>query len=492
MNAAPTVVGLHQLLAGLGGDLGRAADTAVTHLSCDSREIGRGGLFLAMPGLRDDGRRHIRAAWRAGAAAVVRDGGPPVDGEGGGDVISVPGLRRKAGLIADRFYAHPSRKLHLLAVTGTNGKSTCAHLAAAALSALGRRCGLVGTFGAGLAGGQLRPLSLTTPDAVRVRAELARLAAAGARAVVLEASSHGLAQHRLDHLRIHTAVFTNLSRDHLDYHVDADAYAAAKARLFAFPGLKNALLNAADPRAPQMAGQCAAATRVFTFGAGGDIHAQKVDLLPRGLRIRAATPWGRMAFTSRLLGRLNVDNLLAVAGMLGAMGCAADAIAGVIPRLPPPPGRMEAFGGEGGRPLVVVDYAHTPAALEKALRSLREHTAGELYCVFGCGGERDQGKRPLMGAVAASCADRVTITDDNPRGEDSAAIINAIAAGVTDSATAAVEVQPSRPAAVTEAVTRAGAGDTVLIAGKGHETVQHTATGRVAMSDRALAAQLVA
>ncbi|MDD9850871.1 MAG: UDP-N-acetylmuramoyl-L-alanyl-D-glutamate--2,6-diaminopimelate ligase [Gammaproteobacteria bacterium] len=487
---APAAVGLRRLLAGLGGGPGRAAATGVTHLSCDSREIGRGGLFLAMPGLRDDGRRHIRAAQQAGAAAVVRDGGPLVDGEGrGGGVISVPGLRRKAGIIADRFYAHPSRKMRLLAVTGTNGKSTCTHLAAAALSLLGRRCGLIGTFGAGLAGGELRPLPLTTPDAVRVRAELARLAAAGARAVVLEASSHGLAQHRLDHLRIHTAVFTNLSRDHLDYHADADAYAAAKARLFAFPGLHNALVNAADPRAPQMVAQCAAATRVLAFGEGGDIHAQKVDLLPRGLRIRAATPWGALAFTSRLLGRLNVDNLLAVAGMLGAVGCAADDIAGVMPKLPPPPGRMEAFGGEGGRPLVVVDYAHTPAALEKALQSLREHTAGELYCVFGCGGERDRGKRPLMGAVAARCADRVLITDDNPRGEDPAAIINAITAGLGGAKAA---VATPRPAAVTEAVTRAGAGDTVLIAGKGHETVQHTAAGEVAMSDRALAAQLVA
>ncbi len=491
MSAAPApAAGLHRLLAGLGGDLSGAADTAVTHLSCDSREIGRGGLFLAMPGLRDDGRRHIRAAQQAGAAAVVRDGGPLVDGEGGGgDVISVPGLRLKAGIIADRFYAHPSRKLRLLAVTGTNGKSTCAHLAATALSLLGRRCGLLGTLGAGLAGGELRPLPLTTPDAVRVRAELARLAAAGARAVVLEASSHGLAQHRLDHLGIHTAVFTNLSRDHLDYHADADAYAAAKARLFAFPGLQNALLNAADPRAPYMAGRCSAATRVLTFGDGGDIHAQKVELLPRGLHIWAATPWGGLAFASRLLGRLNVDNLLAVAGMLGAAGCAADDIAGVMPKLPPPPGRMEAFGGGGGRPLVVVDYAHTPAALEKALLSLREHTAGELSCVFGCGGERDRGKRPLMGAVAARCADRVIVTDDNPRGEDAAAIIDAVTAGIGDGR---AEVQRPRPAAVTRAVARAGGGDTVLIAGKGHETVQHTAAGRVAMSDRALAAQLVA
>ena len=476
--AAPREARLQVLLAGMGvRDAG--CDAVITGLSSDSRALSPGALFLAAPGGNDDGRRYIGAALKAGAAAVAYEeqDAPQVSG-GAVPVVAVDGLSRRIGLIAERFYDHPSRALRVAVVTGTNGKTTCVHLGARALTALGRPCGLVGTLGAGMPEA-LHECGLTTPDPLRLRRELAAILAAGAEAVMIEGSSHGLAQHRLDDLRVHTALFTNLGRDHLDYHGDAAAYGAAKARLFSFPGLEYAIVNLADPFGARILERCKA-RHVLGYGSDdAQVRALAVRSTISGLALRVATPWGELDCSSRLIGRANVHNLLAVVALLGAMGCDAGAIARVMPLLQPAPGRMECFGG-GARPLVVVDYAHTPDALDNALRSLREHAAGALWCVFGCGGDRDRGKRPLMGAIAERHADHVILSDDNPRHEPSAAIIEDIVGGMSRRPV----IEPERRAAIAAAVAAAAPGDAVLVAGKGHETTQTVGARVLPLSDR--------
>lgn len=461
------------------------AAVAVSALALDSRAVAPGTLFIALKGHTRDARDFIPDVIRAGAVAVLaeQDAAWPVETRVDGvPVIPVPQLAQQVGVVAARFQGEPSAALDVVAVTGTNGKTSIANLAAGALERLGRRSGVLGTLGNGFYG-ELAASSHTTLDACQLQAMLARFVAGGARAVCLEASSHGLVQGRLNGTAIDVAVFTNLTRDHLDYHGTMDEYAAAKELLFRWPGLRAAVVNADDPAGDRFAGAVAAGVRVLRYSqradSGADLRALAIAPTLSGLSLRLATPLGECALEVPLLGRFNVSNLLAVAGALLALGVSRDELVVALQGARPVPGRMESFAGN--HPTVVVDYAHTPDALEKVLSSLREHAEGELVCVFGCGGDRDTGKRPQMGAIAARLADRVVVTSDNPRSEAPGAIIDAILAGSGQGPT--IRVESDRRAAIRSAIADARPRDIVLVAGKGHEDYQEVAGVRHPFSD---------
>ena len=455
-------------------------------LVTDSRRVRNGDVFVAYPGSRSDGRTFIAAAIAAGAAAVLweRTG---FDWPAQWQVpnVGIPGLREVAGEVAALAAGEPARQLLMVGVTGTNGKTSCSHWIAAALSAAGRRTAVVGTLGQGFAGA-LEDSANTTPDALALHALLARFRDQGAAAVAMEASSHGLVQGRLSGARFDIALFTNLTRDHLDYHGDMERYGEAKARLFDWPGLEYAVINVDDAFGRRLVERLAGRrTSVLTYGmTGGAIAGTRLDLHRFGLDLEIRTPWGEGLVRSRMFGAHNAANLLGVLGTLIAADVPFGQALDALTRLAPVEGRMQAMGG-GGKPLVVVDYAHTPDALEQALQALRAHFGtGRLICVFGCGGERDAGKRPLMGAAASRLADHVVITSDNPRGEDPAAIIAAIAAGARPPFVA----EPDRAQAIATALAAAQRDDIVLIAGKGHERYQELAGVRQPFSDAAVSA----
>ncbi len=455
-------------------------DPAVTSVSSDSRTVARGGLFLAAPGATADGRLFVDEALRRGAAAVVFEAaGWPQAPELPVPSYAVPDLYKHIGVIADRFYGSPSRRLKVVAVTGTNGKTTVTHLTAQALTALGRPCGVLGTLGCGFVD-HLDVCGLTTPDAIRVQHYLAKLVAAGAQYACLETSSHALAQARVDGTAVDTAVFTNLSHDHLDYHGDMTEYARAKSRLFCFPGLRAAVINADDVLGQRLL-STTGAERVWSYaGERADVTLEAADMGLFGMRLTLATPAGAIECAPALFGRFNVNNVLAVVATLLALGIEARDIATAMAKLSPVPGRMEMFPGGDGVPTVAVDYAHTPDALAKALRALREQTAGRLWCVFGCGGDRDHAKRPIMGRIADRLADEIVITDDNPRREPAEQIVNDIKTGMRRN----VAVIHDRAQAIRWALEHAAAADTVLVAGKGHEDTQEIGDRRLPFDDR--------
>ncbi|MDH5822383.1 UDP-N-acetylmuramoyl-L-alanyl-D-glutamate--2,6-diaminopimelate ligase [Luteimonas sp. RD2P54] len=470
-------------------------------LSQDSRGLRAGEAFVALPGFGTHGLRFADQAEAAGASAILFEPPAPDGVAVPRGAIAVPGLRARLGAMADRLHGSPSAAMATVGVTGTNGKTSTVQLLAQAWTLRGLRAGSIGTLGAGLHG-EVAPTGFTTPQVSQMHALLARLRDAGAAAVALEVSSHALDQGRVDGVHFRVAVFTNLTRDHLDYHGDMRAYGDAKARLFAWPGLAAAVINLDDgfgrelharlaAAAPSPAARAAAPVTPRTVGvsAGGDpaaaVRAMGVALDDAGIAFELQVEGVAHPVRSALLGRFNVDNLLAVAGTLYALGEAPDAIAGVLSRLQPVAGRMNRLGG-GGRPLVVVDYAHTPDALEQALASLRAHARGRIVCVFGCGGERDRGKRPQMAAIAEAGADAVIVTDDNPRREDGDAIVADILAGFADRA--AVAVQRDRRRAIDRAIGEAGPGDIVLVAGKGHEPYQEIAGVRHPFDDTEAAA----
>ncbi len=382
--------------------------------------------------------------------------------------------------------------MRVIGVTGTNGKTSCVQLLAQALTLLGHRAASIGTLGSGVHG-QLHEGERTTPDAISVQALLAKFRDTDVTHVAMEVSSHALVQGRVGAVDFEVAAFTNLTRDHLDYHGSMEAYGAAKARLFAWPGLKAAVINSDDGFGRELAAQLPPGVRALRFSTNDDnameIAASNIVTSAGGLAFQLRSPWGVRQITSQLLGHFNVDNLLTVIGCLGALGESFERIVKVVELLQPVHGRMNRLGGLRGLPLVVVDYAHTPDALEQTLSVLRAHCAGKLLCVFGCGGERDAGKRPLMGAIAARLADVAIVTDDNPRGEDGDAIVAQIVAGMT--AAAAMTVERDRAAAIAGALALAHAGDVVLIAGKGHETYQDGAAGRRPFDDLAVAHALL-
>jgi UDP-N-acetylmuramoyl-L-alanyl-D-glutamate--2,6-diaminopimelate ligase len=476
---------LADLLAGL-VDVPAALNVVVLRLVADSRRVRSGDVFVALAGASTHGLRHATDVLAKGAVAILHDGEAPADlmlGEAvAAHAIAVPGLRAALGALADRVAGEPSAALRVIGVTGTNGKTSTVQLIAQALERLGTPAGTIGTLGAGRVG-RIVEGERTTPDVLSVHGLLAQLREDGARAVAMEVSSHALDQGRVDGVRFEVAVFSNLTRDHLDYHGTMDAYGEAKAKLFAWPTLQGAVVNIDDAYGRALAVRIPGSIR-WTVSANGDaaarLRAEGLALTADGLRFDLVEGGARATITSPLLGRFNADNLLAVAGALRALGVTFDAVAAALPTLEPVHGRMTRLGG-GTKPLVVVDYAHTPDALQQALLSLRGHVHGALACVFGCGGERDRGKRPQMAAIAEAHADRVTVTDDNPRGEDGDAIVADILAGFREPARHAVV--RDRRAAIRAAVTTARPGDVVLLAGKGHEPYQEIAGVKHAFDD---------
>lgn len=457
-----------------------ANDVTIEGLALDSRRVERGDLFIALPGGQHDGRAFIADAVRRGASAVVYEAS-----DFAAPMLSVPAtgvrdLAKRVSRIADRFYDSPSRRLGVIGVTGTNGKTTCTQLLAQALDRPPRRCGVIGTLGYGFPGALDTGLH-TTPDAVTTQRLLAEFLAHGAAYAAMEVSSHALDQGRVAAVGFHAAVFTNLTRDHLDYHGDMDAYAAAKARLFLEMHLKAAVINRDDAYGRELIARVAEHVPVTTYGLGeGDVHAKTLVCTREGLRLHAVTPQGEVEIEAPFFGNFNALNLLAVLATLLALGLELRDAVARLRGLRPVPGRVERFKGSDDRPLVVVDYAHTPDALEQVLRALRPHVAGRLWCVFGCGGNRDRGKRPEMGRLAEQLADIVILTDDNPRHESGDVIIRDIVAGMHDRP----RVIRERRAAIAAAVAEAGAQDVVLIAGKGHEEYQQIGDRRHPYSDR--------
>ncbi len=471
----------------------------ITGIVQDSRAITSGNAFVAIAGFGAHGLGFIAQAQAAGAAAVLFE--PPAPAEFDvssmsidADIamIAVPGLRARLGQMADTFHGEPSRTMTTVGVTGTNGKTSIVQLLAQAWTLQGRRAGSIGTLGAGLYG-DVVPTGFTTPLVLQLHALLAQLRDAGADAVAMEVSSHALDQGRVDGVHFKVATFTNLTRDHLDYHGTMDAYGSAKAKLFAWPGLETAVLNLDDAFGLELrADMCALnSTPIRVIGvssrgaAAATICADDIALDLAGLSFALSIDGATHAVRSPLLGRFNVDNLLAVAGALYALGETPAQIASTLSMLQPVNGRMNRLGGDGRLPLVVIDYAHTPDALEQALTSLRAHASGRLVCVFGCGGDRDRGKRPQMAAIAEAHADAVIVTDDNPRTENGDAIVADIAAGFAHPG--GILIQRDRAAAIAAAIHTAAASDIVLIAGKGHEPYQEIDGVQYPFDDTAIA-----
>ncbi len=479
---------------------GIPAGLDITGLVQDSRAIESGNAFVAIAGFGAHGLKFVAEAKRAGAAAILFEPPLPTEFEIAADaampVIAVPGLRARLGEMADVFHGAPSRTMTTVGVTGTNGKTSTVQLLAQAWTLLGRRAGTIGTLGAGLYGDAV-PTGFTTPLVLQLHALLAQLRDAGADAVAMEVSSHALDQGRVDGVHFKVGMFTNLTRDHLDYHGTMEAYGTAKAKLFAWPGLDSAVLNLDDAFGRELHADVVASVSAIGVSSRGaadaQLRADGIVLDLAGLSFALTIGEESHPVRSPLLGRFNVDNLLAVAGALYALGETPAQIADTLSMLQPVNGRMNRLGGNGRLPLVVIDYAHTPDALEQALSSLRAHAAGRLVCVFGCGGDRDRGKRPQMAAIAEASADAVIVTDDNPRTENGDVIVADILAGFAHPS--GIVIQRDRAAAIAQAIGAAGANDIVLIAGKGHEPyqeidgVQHpfddTATARAALEARA-------
>lgn len=483
---------LYGLLDGLVEGLAAVPDCHLSGVQLDSRKLEAGNLFIALAGGRGHGALYVDSALERGAAAILleaEEAAPPQIRSWQGrsvPVLTVPGLRALAGVIAARFYGHPSRAMTVIGITGTNGKTSVSQFIAQALNP-SAPCGVIGTLGSGL-WGRLVETGHTTPDAVSVQAELAKQREAGARSVAMEVSSHGLDQARVSGVSFDVAVFTNLSHDHLDYHGDMAAYAMAKQALFKQPGLKVGVLNLDDETGRQWYQALQGELELIGYSlkpelAGrAELVAETLELSTDGIELVITSPWGRARLSSPLLGRFNASNLLAALGALLGAGLALEPAVAALQAVRTVPGRMERFEAPG-RALVVVDYAHTPDALEQALRALREHHPQRLLCVFGCGGDRDREKRPVMGAVAARLADTVIVTDDNPRHEDPDAIVREIVAGMGE---AQVRIERDRAAAIAAAIAEAGVGDIVLVAGKGHESYQQVGDTRLPFSDRAV------
>ncbi len=471
------------------------ARVEVSGMTLDSRAVRPGDLFLACPGTSRHGMTYLDQALASGAAAVLA--GPSAEWpaeriRARATAVAVPlviveHLERRVGEIAADFFGHPSQRLYVTGITGTNGKTSCAHFLAEALGdAAG--CALIGTLGNGFLN-HLDTATHTTPDAVRLQALLADFVDQGASDVAMEVSSHALHQHRVAGVEFDVAVFTNLSRDHLDYHESMEEYGSAKARLFASAGLKAAVINVDDPFGHRLLAMLDPGVESVTYGLSMErpvegsrwLTADEVALTPTGLEMQVRGSWGRGELRSSLLGRFNAMNLLAVLGVLLIHGIALPDALRRLSMIRGVPGRMERFTSEGA-PTAIVDYAHTPDALEQLLLAARAHCAGRLICVFGCGGDRDRGKRSQMGAVAERLADALVLTDDNPRLEDGNSIISHIQAGMKQPELARVE--RNRALAIDTALADAAPGDWVVVAGKGHETVQISGDLVLPFSDR--------
>jgi UDP-N-acetylmuramoyl-L-alanyl-D-glutamate--2,6-diaminopimelate ligase len=469
--------------------------TAVSGLTDDSRKVTEGTLFVAVPGLRQDGRRFIAEALSRGAVGVVAEGEDPLPNSRTWRVL-VPSSREALARLANVFFGQPSASLSVVGITGTNGKTTTSYLVASLFRRMGRKSGVIGTIQYEI-GDQRQPASQTTPDAVRLEQLLAEMVEAGVGGVAMEVSSHSLALHRVDGVAFDVAVFTNLTQDHLDFHKSLDEYRRAKARLFRLLAESrkprpHAVLNADDPSAGSMTAGLNVETLTYGLGTGAMVRSRRYQSGLDGISLEAETPEGSLNIRSPLIGEHNVYNLLGAAATGLALGMKVPAIAEALAQVTNVPGRFERVNA-GQEFLVVVDYAHTPDALERVLSTARKLTRGRLGVVFGCGGDRDRGKRPLMGAIAARLADRVWITSDNPRSEDPLLIIDEIVQGVwavcrPESRCAMIS---DRYTAIREALNWAQPSDTVVIAGKGHETYQIIGSDVLPFDDRAVARQIL-
>ncbi len=491
---APQPMALNRLLAGFAA--GELPETAIRGLTLDSRALRPGDLFAAVDGHQVHGLAFAEQALARGCAAIAYD----PEGEGqrlaltvsAVPCVAVPDLGRQLGAIADRFFAEPSRALNVLGITGTNGKTSCSHFLAKALTESGEPAAVLGTLGWGRPGA-LAHSSHTTPDAIEIQRILFELGRQGFRAVAMEASSHGLEQGRLTGVRFRGALFTNFTRDHLDYHGSMEAYREAKLRLLEWPGLEFVVFNANDAIAGPIRERLPPGVRPLGFAVAGE-PATGIPLLrvggvrhsAEGLSFEACYE-GRVAnVEAPVFGDFNVENLTAALAVLLALGQGLEQAAAHLRGVRAIPGRMERYAAAGRT--VVVDYAHTPDALRSVLGSLRRHCTGRLLAVFGCGGDRDRGKRPEMGAIATEIADGVVLTDDNPRNEEGDAIIREILAGCTGSPV----IRRDRRAAIAHALQMAEPGDLVLVAGKGHEATQEVRGVKSDFSDRDVVRELLA
>src|SRR5881296_2984731 len=467
---------------------------SVSSIAGDSRKVEPGACFVAVPGFKQDGRRFIPDAIRRGAAVVVTEGEPVADLPVA--QVLVPSVRVSLARLAGAFYGHPSRQLSLVGITGTNGKTTTSYLIEALLRVRGLATGVIGTIQYVL-GDETRPANQTTPEALELQSMLAHMRDRGVGGVAMEVSSHALALARADGLAFDVGVFTNLTQDHLDFHGTLEEYGRAKRRLFellaASPKPRRvAVVNGDDPAAARMVAGLGLETLTYGFGPDNRVRASEWTSTLDGVRLTVATPAGRLALASPLIGEHNVMNLLAALGVGWALGLAPDTAARALSGVQTVPGRFEQV--RAGQPfLVIVDYAHTPDALERVLTTARKITSGRLGVVFGCGGDRDRTKRPIMGEIAARLADHAWITSDNPRAEDPEAIVAEVAAG-------AARVRPAgnhcacvadREAAIRAALGWARSGDTIVIAGKGHETYQIVGGEVLPFDDRDVARRIL-
>ncbi|MFD2229282.1 UDP-N-acetylmuramoyl-L-alanyl-D-glutamate--2,6-diaminopimelate ligase [Alkalimarinus sediminis] len=462
-------------------------DCRVYGIALDSRKVKKGDLFIALKGFSSSARAYIPQAIANGAVAVLVESDQEtvsICEEGDSVELFVPGLKTHVGDIASRFFGAPSKLMKVVGVTGTNGKTSVSQYLAQVLSGLGDKTGVIGTLGYGLLD-DLEVATHTTPDVVRVQQILANLKCQGASCAAMEVSSHGLDQGRVDDVSFAGAVFTNLSRDHLDYHGSMEAYGNAKKALFQKPGLSFAVINFDDEFGRELVGAIAEGTQIISYGISepADIVVDRIQYTHKGIDAELSGPWGTTSLSCQLMGAFNLSNVMAVIGVAYAMGYKIEEICQAVAELTPVTGRMQSYS-VAGRAGVVVDYAHTPDALKNALVAVRQHCRGKVWCVFGCGGDRDTGKRPMMAAIAETYADVVVVTDDNPRGEKPESIVADILTGFSDERRA--RVLHDRRTAIETCISSAAEEDMVLVAGKGHEDYQEVAGQRLEFSDIAV------
>lgn len=490
LNSEASLLELIQGIKEIGDADTSALQVVVTGVQMDSRLLQKGDLFIACFGRNYDARNFIDEAIELGCSAVLAESGGEWQGiqvQNQVPIIAIDNLSAKISEIAGRFYGHPSTKLSVIGITGTNGKTSCSQFIAQSLTSLGFRCGVIGTLGYGICG-ELTETQLTTPDAVFTQTALAEMVSENVDPIAMEVSSVGLHQKRVRAVKFDIAVFTNLTRDHLDYHESMEAYGENKKKLFTMPGLSAAIVNLDDPFALPIINSISSEVEILTYSLKKNVatvYAESIELTRSGFKATIETPIGRGEISGKLIGYFNFSNVLAVVtaliNYLTRKGNASiEAICEAVSELQPVDGRMEIIG-ECKEITAVVDYAHTPDGLRSALTALRDPFKGDIWCVFGCGGNRDKGKRPLMGEIAEKFSDQLVITDDNPRNEEGDEIVEHILSGVNEPGK--VAVVRDRAAAISHAITSAKHGDVVLVAGKGHETYQDIAGIRNIFSD---------
>lgn len=480
------------------------ADVIINDIVLDHRKTNPGDLFIAYQGSKSHGLLYAEAAVEKGASVILWDG----DCERREEIINAlsskvlclecADLKQKSGFIASRYYDNPSKSLNVIGVTGTDGKTSIAHFIAQSLDSFDIHCGVMGTLGNGFVH-DLHPTGLTTADELQVQKSLSEIKAAGAKHVVMEVSSHGLDQCRINGVDVNIAVFSNFSQDHLDYHKTLEDYAAAKKKLFCMPGLKVAIINLDDEFGRNLAAECRDRLCIWGYSskplvaelseyADYIVVANSIEAAKTGYRLSVKTPKGSGCFEINLMGYFNVSNILASLAALLVSNVSFDEAISKLSKVRPVSGRMEILAVEG-KPVVVVDYAHTPQGLEAACRAVREHFSGDMWCVFGCGGDRDRKKRPLMARVAESYADHVIVTSDNPRFEKPELIIEEILSGFKDREK--VVSISDRKQAIEKAIASARDGDVILLAGKGHECSQIVGDVHIAFDDRRVAGEIL-